>query len=100
MGSYNQSFYLPFPNSTQPLNDSVIENDSWVQNDSMGLRFEAGSMEMDEIIVCCVINFLIETFGNGLLVLMIINERYLIREAGLSGFIGYPINGDPIDLSR
>ena len=72
MGSYNQSFDLPLPNSTQPSNDSVIKNDS------MGLRFEAGSMEIDEIIVCCVINFLIETFGNGFLVLMIINERYLM----------------------
>ena len=78
MGSYNQSFDLPLPNSTQPLNDLVIVNDSLVQNDSLGLRFEAGSMEIDEIIVCCVINFMIETFGNGLLVLMILNERYLM----------------------
>ena len=78
MGSYNQSFDLPLPNSTQPLNDLVIVNDSLVQNDSLGLRFEAGSMEIDEIIVCCIINFMIETFGNGLLVLMILNERYLM----------------------
>ena len=41
-------------------------------------RFESGTIEMDEIIVLCIINIIIEIFGNGLLVLMIINERSLM----------------------
>ena len=42
------------------------------------IDFEAGSVDTNEIIACCIINFLIETLGNGFLVLMIINERYLM----------------------
>ena len=65
-------------NSTLSLEELEYENDSLFKNDSSGLKFEAGTIETDEIIVCCAINFIIETFGNGLLILMIINEKYLM----------------------
>ena len=65
-------------NSTLSLEEVEYENDCLFKNNSRGLRFEAGTIETDEIIVCCAINFIIETLGNGLLILMIINEKYLM----------------------
>ena len=44
-------------------------------NDSFEVKVEIPTLDHDEIIVCCVINLIIEVFGNGLLILMIITER-------------------------
>ena len=53
-------------------------NTSTSANDSFEVKVEIPTLDLDEIIVCCVINFLIEVFGNGLLILMIITEKYLM----------------------
>ena len=53
-------------------------NNSTSSNDSFEGRIEIPTLDLDEIIVSCVINLLIEVFGNGLLVLMIITEKYLM----------------------
>ena len=43
-------------------------------------KFEdLGEIESDEIIACCLINILIEIFGNGFLGLMIINQTSVIK---------------------
>ena len=78
MAPKNPTLNFICQNSTFPLEELEYENDSFFKNDSSGLRFEAGTIETDEIIVCCTINFVIETLGNGLLILMIINEKYLM----------------------
>ena len=74
----NQTFDFTCQNSTLSLEELECKNDTLFKNNSKGLRFEAGTIETDEIIVCCAINFIIETLGNGLLILMIINEKYLM----------------------
>ena len=53
-------------------------NSSTSVNDSFEDRIEIPTLELDKAIVCCIINFLIEVFGNGLLILMIITEKYLM----------------------
>ena len=53
-------------------------NTSTTVNDSLEVRVEIPTFDLDEIIVCCVINIIIEVFGNGLLVLMIITEKFLM----------------------
>ena len=53
-------------------------NTSTSANDSFEVKVEIPTLDLDEIIVCCVINFLIEVFGNGLLILMIITEKFLM----------------------
>ena len=68
MGFHNQP---PDPNMPSDVNDTFLD-------DIGQYRFESGSIELDEIIVLCIINIIIEIFGNGLLVLMIINERSLM----------------------
>ena len=60
----------------QTLQDSW--NNSTSANDSFEERIEIPTLGFDEIIVCCVINLLIEVFGNGFLILMIITEKYLM----------------------
>ena len=65
----------------QTLEPNLLSNsydETSLENVFGQTRFEAGSVEMDEIIACIVINIFIEIFGNGLLVLMIINERHLM----------------------
>ena len=61
-------------------NQTILE--SWknltLSNDSFEGRIEIPTLDLDEIIVSCVINLLIEFFGNGLLILMIITEKYLM----------------------
>ena len=47
-------------------------------NDSFEVRVEIPTLDLDEVIVCCVINLIIEVFGNGLLILMIITEKFLM----------------------
>ena len=66
--TFNNSFKV-LTNHTEGLNDE----------DFFKMKFEdLGEVESDEIFACCVINILIEIFGNGLLVLMIINEKRLM----------------------
>ena len=70
---------MAFQNQTlEPTSQSNCTNDTFLEVVNGQVRFEAGSVEMDEIIACIVINIFIEIFGNGLLVLMIINERHLM----------------------
>ena len=61
-------------------NQTILEswNDLTSSNDSFEGRIEIPTLDLDEIIVSCVINLLIEFFGNGLLILMIITEKYLM----------------------
>ena len=48
--------------------------------DFFHMKFEdLGEIESDEIFACCLINILIEIFGNGFLVLMIINQASVIK---------------------
>ena len=48
--------------------------------DFFNMKFEdLGEIESDEIIACCLINILIEIFGNGFLGLMIINKTSVIK---------------------
>ena len=68
----------PQNQTLEPNLNSNCFNDTSIEDFIGQIRFEAGSIEMDEIIVVCVINIIIEIFGNGLLVLMIINERRLM----------------------
>ena len=56
----------------------VSWNNSTSSNDSFEVQLEIPTLDPHEIIVCCVINLLIEVFGNGLLILMIITEKYLM----------------------
>ena len=56
----------------------VLWNNFTSSNDSSEVRVEIPTLDLDEIIICCVINFIIEVFGNGLLILMIITEKYLM----------------------
>ena len=46
---------------------------------SFNMKFESGFVDSEEIFICCLINILIEIFGNGLLVLMIINETMIVK---------------------
>ena len=46
---------------------------------SLNMKFESGFVDSEEIFICCLINILIEIFGNGLLVLMIINETMIVK---------------------
>ena len=70
---------MEFQNQTSE--SSLLSNDTSLE-DFIGFqtRFEAVTdpVEMDEIIALIVINIVIEIFGNGLLVLMIINEKRLM----------------------
>ena len=48
--------------------------------DFFHMKFEdLGEIESDEIFACCLINILIEIFGNGFLGLMIINQTSVIK---------------------
>ena len=53
-------------------------NNSTSANNSFEGRIEIPTLGLDEITVCCIINLLIEVFGNGLLILMIITEKFLM----------------------
>ena len=67
--TFNNSFKV-LTNHTEGLNDE----------DFFKMKFEdLGEVESDEIFACCVINILIEIFGNGLLGLMIINQTSIIK---------------------
>ena len=69
---------MAFQNQTSESN--LLSNDTSLEDFIGQTRFEAVTdpVEMDEIIALIVINIVIEIFGNGLLVLMIINEKRLM----------------------
>ena len=57
---------------------SGVWNNFTSANDSFEERIEIPTLGLEEMVVCCFINFLIEVFGNGFLILMIITEKFLM----------------------
>ena len=69
-------------NSTNNDYFKVLTNHSegFGGEDFFNMKFEdLGEIESDEIFACCLINILIEIFGNGILGLMIINQTSVIK---------------------
>ena len=69
-------------NSTSNNSFKIMTNhtEGLKSEDFFPMKFEdLGEIESDEIIACCLINILIEIFGNGFLGLMIINQTSVIK---------------------